>query len=927
MSTLKNIWGKARKTNLEGDLRLVHHPLICHLIDVAAVAEVFFEDVFSQYLRNQLQVIFSKNRETTKHWLMFIAGIHDLGKATPIFQSKVPELAENLHKIGLKTYSDNKYHSIISGELFYSHFKSGEYDFTIENNFLLNKLRYVIGGHHGVFPKAVNFIQITPDHLGNGLWKEAQSELIKILAEFCCLNGDDSLLSSYSDNLIESGRINALLVFIGGFISVVDWIGSNDYFFNFYSEFENADELKNEYFNLSRLRAKNAIEKIGWANWKYSNEKNRIIPFKEIFPFIKELRPLQKKIIDNLKNFSLPCLTIIEAPMGEGKTEAALYLEHYLEQNKELHGAYIALPTQATANQMFLRIKAFLIKIKQGLRVNLHLLHGNAVISDEYSQLKTNSKNFDIEESNIVADDWFTYRKRGLISPFGVGTIDQLLLSVLPIRHFFVRLFGLAGKIIIIDEVHSYDVYMSTILEWLLYWLRLLGSSVILLSATLPSFKRNSLIQQFNGQSIDINVPYPRITICSESGVIVENFDVALKKQGEESIKLMWVEEVKLPQKIEQIFKNGGRVAIICNKVRRAQDLFLKLKYLQKSGVEVDLLHSRFPFIQRDNIEKNLLEKYGKYKDHRISSLLLISTQIIEQSMDLDFDLMVSDLAPVDLLFQRMGRLHRHTHDKEGERVIRPKNLKRPEFWILKPNLNDAKIPKFTYPIYSRYILLKTFLYLWPVKQISIPDDLEKFIELVYSETVNIPEVLKSHHVQWYEKLERAKAKMEGSEEEKKLSAKYQLIPDPCDEDFFDDFAVYYEENTPEAQQSLQLKTRIIMPSIQLVCLYKLNDELYLDRDGTIKLDLTKVPLIQDAKNILNYSTRISNFQIFKYFMELSSSRPKSWKKNTLTRTLHYVILTKEEGSEDFFFETDKNKVFLKKKLGIYIEKKERQKN
>ena len=178
-----------------------------------------------------------------------------------------------------------------------------------------------------------------------------------------------------------------------------------------------------------------------------------------------------------------PGLVIIEAPMGEGKTEAAIYLADKWVTNRKQRGYYFALPTMATSDQMFGRVKAYLTKRYPSDSVNLMLLHGHASLSTEFEAIKDkfeirnvasddpNDKTFDSVNAGVVASEWFTSRKRGLLSPFGVGTIDQSLLAVLQTRHVFVRLFGLAHKTIIIDEVHAYDAYMSTLLERLLEWL------------------------------------------------------------------------------------------------------------------------------------------------------------------------------------------------------------------------------------------------------------------------------------------------------------------------------------------------------------------------------------------------------------------------------------------------------------------------
>lgn len=924
MNITKYIWGKAYKKEINGEKKHIYHPLICHLIDVAAVAEVFWDEIFSQSLKSYLTKLFSKNERLTKSWLIFLAGIHDIGKATPIFQSKISEFAKTLKKyFNLDTFSYKIFHSILSGEIFSQSLNSFLYQTNIPKN-LLNDLKYVIGGHHGRFPKTRYFRELIPDYLGDEKWKKIQYDLIKTLEDFCNLKDDKNYSSEKTGYILKRDEQIALLIFIAGFISIVDWIGSNEGFFEYFIEYNDLSELKKKYFPLSRTRAKIALKEIGWDNWKNLNENTSLLKFKEVFPFITETRPLQQVVIDNLENISTPSLIIIEAPMGEGKTEAAFYLEYYLEQLGSLQGAYIALPTQATANQMFNRVQEFLLKIKKGLRFNLHLLHGNAILSKEYEKLKTRSKNYDKEEeSNLVADEWFTYRKRGLISPFGVGTIDQILLSVLPLKHFFIRLFGLAGKTVIIDEVHSYDIYMSTIMEHLLYWLRLLGTNVILLSATLPSFKREKLIRKYYNKDIDLPiVPYPRITICDKNDVRSFTFNVKLKKQGNESVSIDWIEQSSILEKLTDSLKQGGRVAIICNTIRRAQDLYLQLKSLEREGINIDLLHSRFPQIRRSEIENKILEKYGKENDHCQSADLLISTQIIEQSLDLDFDLMISDLAPVDLLLQRMGRLHRHSYDKKNRPIQRPKSLKRPQFWIFQPELTEYAIPTLRYSIYSKYILFKTYLHLKTISNISIPDDLEPLIEEVYNDKSTLPIQFQNFKEIWEKELESEYKKQTRVEQDDRLTVEYKLLPEPSDEDFFNDFSVYLEENTREAQESLQSLTRITSPSVNLICLYNYKDNYYLDQEKTLFLDLKKKPDLDLAKMILDYMVRISHYQIFRYFFDKGNSIPSVWKKNRLVHNIHYVILEKNDDNE-FFFRVNQYNVFINKELGLYIKKEE----
>ncbi|GAI17071.1 unnamed protein product, partial [marine sediment metagenome] len=327
-----------------------------------------------------------------------------------------------------------------------------------------------------------------------------------------------------------------------------------------------------------------------------------------------------------------------------------------------------------------------------------------------------------------AAAEWFLPRKRGLLAPFGVGTIDQALLSVLQTKHYFVRLFGLAQKTVIIDEVHAYDMYMSTLLESLIAWLHALGSSVILLSATLPDNKRRALVRAYGGEpEILGSSTYPRIT--SVSGTVTQSFEFEASRYVELCIRHVGDGIDSLIDDLRHTLKDGGCVAIICNTVKRAQQTYAAIKQAGLvSPDELMLLHSRYPFEDRENREMAILRAFGK-KGIRPKRAILVATQIIEQSLDLDFDLMVTDLAPADLVIQRAGRIHRHDNH-------RPSAMAKPTLWIRMPDTDANGIPDLgaSAYVYEPYFLLLSYLQLRDRPAISLPDDIPTIIEKVYSE-------------------------------------------------------------------------------------------------------------------------------------------------------------------------------------------------
>src|SRR5690606_38955586 len=193
-------------------------------------------------------------------------------------------------------------------------------------------------------------------------------------------------------------------------------------------------------------------------------------------------RSLQIETEKAIGSVAAPSLIIIESTMGDGKTEAALLITEALAPRLGQAGLYIGLPTQATANQMFCRVQGFLER-NEAKRTNLQLVHGDAALSERFEGLKLRGICAEAD-ANVVAETWFCRSKRSLLANHAVGTVDQGLLGVLQTRHGFVRLFGLAGKTVILDEVHAYDTYTSELLDRLVAWLSVLGTTVVVLSAT-----------------------------------------------------------------------------------------------------------------------------------------------------------------------------------------------------------------------------------------------------------------------------------------------------------------------------------------------------------------------------------------------------------------------------------------------------------
>ena len=205
------------------------------------------------------------------------------------------------------------------------------------------------------------------------------------------------------------------------------------------------------------------------------------------------------------------------------------------------------------------------------------------------------------DDGNVLAAEWFTHRKRGLLAPFGVGTVDQILLAVLQTRHVFVRLFGLAHKTVIVDEVHAHDAYMSTLLERLLEWLAAMGTSVVLLSATLPRAKRESLVRAYAGSNVACageEAAYPRITVVT-GGRCLQTHAPASSRPP---VHVSWHSGgPRLGEELADALKNGGCAAVVCNTVGLRPGGLHVTEAVLSPGPGVGPFYARYPFGERDS--------------------------------------------------------------------------------------------------------------------------------------------------------------------------------------------------------------------------------------------------------------------------------------------------------------------------------------
>ena len=610
---------------------------------------------------------------------------------------------------------------------------------------------------------------------------------------------------------------------------------------------------------------------------------------------------------------------IIEAPMGLGKTEAALYAADFAMCREFARGMYIAMPTQATGNAMFKRVLGgYLRKRGHKGKLNLQLVHGDALLAKVTQHVKEGETrefkpNGSGEEGDVEAQSWFTARKRPLLSPFGVGTIDQNLLSVLQTKHWFVRLFGLAGKVVIFDEVHAYDAYMSTILERLLQWLAEVDCTVILLSATLPESKRESLARAYSGRDDIEYKRYPRITIAHprqfpdrETNIAPICAEIPSEEAHAIDVTFATTDLSSLSADLSRQLEQGGCAAVICNTVKRSIEVYRHL-IANLEDTECTLFHARTLKMWRRGREEEVLRKFGKrdpqeketggyfVNPDRPHRAVLVATQVIEQSLDLDFDLMISEIAPIDLLLQRSGRLHRHKRRRPG-------GLETPRFTVLCDIGTDGAPPesfgKSIEYIYDRYVLLRTLLALRGREKFEVPADIEPLVEAVYGETDS------ANRDDWAKALEKAKEQMEFKWAESNKAARRLLISkpkDPCDliEEFNDRLS---DDEDPEVHRTVRAATREGDPSMTVVML---------PADMTILNN----PGVPEVRELLDHGAKLGHPGVFNTMLT-EGEQPREWARNAHLRHARLLRLDKENRGRvgNYLLTVDE-------KLGIVIEK------
>lgn len=770
-----SVWGKTDRT---GKSAVGWLPLWRHLADTAAVAQRLWVSWLSPAVVRHIAAGLPGGPDDGLILLTWLAGIHDIGKATPAFACQAPMLVERMRHRGLDFHTD----LINADRRLAPHATAGH---VILVDWLRDEQGWddgsdyavVVGGHHGVPPtdEGIRAVNVRRYLLGDGAWTDVQRELLAWMAD---RTGAKERLADWRDSRLPQ-PVQAILT---GLVIMADWIASNEEYFPYELTASEAERVEDAWQTLDLP--------VPWTAREAPSTVDDVFAARFDLPVGATPRPVQRTVAGQAESMSLPGMMIVEAAMGEGKTEAALAAVEILSRRCGASGCFVALPTRATSDAMFKRVLGWLTRLPDADTAHgdrdIMLAHGKSAFNPEYDRLKWKSLpsgiGIDDGGADVGVHQWLAGRKRAMLSSFVVGTIDQLLFAALRSKHLVLRHLGLAGKVVVIDEAHAYDVYMSTFLDRTLEWLGAYGVPVIVLSATLPAARRAQMMEAYDdgrlgppppltwrdrgrpkvdvyaGLRTDLRYPLVTASTPQRGGVSCASGDSGRRIE----VKLEPLDDdlAGLTELLRDRLSAGGCALVVRNTVARVQETAAVLR--QTLDLPVSVAHSRF--MARDRATKDiwLRDTFGPPGEaHRPHRHVVVASQVAEQSLDIDFDLLVTDLAPVDLMLQRIGRLHRH------QRPDRPAHLTPATCYVTGADwtMTPPKPVSGSRRVYQEAALLRGAAvvnrYLTGDEALRLPDDIAPLTQAAYGEAVIAPE---SWHTAIAEADEKAAAQRTAKE-------------------------------------------------------------------------------------------------------------------------------------------------------------------
>ncbi|WP_258308922.1 HD domain-containing protein [Streptomyces sp. NWU339] len=853
------MWGKSRGL----DPGLPPYPLIRHLLDAAAMALHLWDVYLSQNQRVRIAdgMGLAGELERARAVVGLCAGLHDLGKLSEFqFCSRHGSQYLSAELSGDRmTMSVERFGHDVAG-LQGAKAVLAELGFAADGDLrAAERLAEVIGGHHGRFHRIED--GIAPAFLGGAAWARQRNAHAAVVHE--------SLGEPEAPEVFKASAA----VLVTGVVILADWLVSQeDYLRGRQRGLESvlADHFKRSQQDAPRLLAEAGLARVGLQRKGFA----------EAYGIQGEPNPLQRSVMDELREAVGEArrggIFLVTAAPGDGKSETALEAERVLSEAFGTQGYAFLLPTMATSDQMHGRVAKTLLR-QSGEDAGLTLVHSMAWLNSAYADEDLDAQSVltcdgdELGEGNRRAEAdmrpqrWLRGPKRPLLAQFAVGTIDQALMAVLPVRHNALRLLALSGKTFVVDEAHAYDPYMQVLLGRLLNWLGAYGVPVVLLSATLPASVSDQLIKEYlkgaghktralGGRTFP--APYPGwLYVDGESGRATQISPARRYEQSRARVMELGVvvepvvhgsgvgaraRQAVIERLLTPLSKGeGGTALVVCNTVGDAQDTYLRLrerfdKRSHEQGGIVQLLHARFPGDVREARTREVTEGLGR-EGPRPLRRIVVATQVVEQSLDLDADIVISDLAPLSLLLQRAGRCWRHENhwarhgypDGRG----RPGWASGPRLVVLDPIVGGGKTPQQWGEVYSEHLLATTSRTLAGIEGgiISVPGDVQGLVEAVHGNNEDFD---------WNNpggSETKAWTAHRGKEMAERSMAALLAVPRALSVRALHDL-----HDLPGEEDEWEVSTRLGADSVRLLCAY-------VQEDGRVTLDLGGEQLLPHA--------------------------------------------------------------------------------
>ncbi|MFE9387570.1 CRISPR-associated helicase Cas3' [Streptomyces sp. NPDC007025] len=759
--------------------------------DSAAVAGLLWDWWLPVSVRRLIASGLPGGEADARSLVVWLAGVHDIGKATPAFACQVEQLAGRMREQGLEMRSreamggDRRLapHGL-AGQVLLGEWLEERFGWPVRQ---CGQFTVAVGGHHGVPPEhgQVRALEDRGDLLrapgAERVWRRVQEELLEACAaEFGVLGRLEGWRGVRLPQPVQ--------VLLGAVVIVSDWIASNPELFPYFPQGagrSHEERVAAAWRGLSLPRP--------WSPPEPAESAQELLASRFGLPAGARVRPVQEAAVELARSLEEPGLMVIEAPMGEGKTEAALAAAEIVAGRSGGGGVLFALPTMATGNAMFPRLLEWLRRLpgEGGACLSVQLVHAKAALNEDLDDLvewgaRIAAVESDAEEgaawrpsravwsceARLVAHTWLRGRKKAMLSSFVAGTIDQLLFAGLKSRHLALRHLAVAGKVVVIDEAHAYDTYMSVYLDRVLSWLGAYRVPVVVLSATLPAGRRRELAEAYAGSgaieggggfdAVGECGEYPLLTAVAPGGVPVMRRPAVSGRGAEVAVECLEDDLDALADRVGAELADGGCALVVRNTVGRVLEAAGVLRARFGAG-SVTVAHSCFLDLDRAANDAWLLERFGppgKAAGRPVGPHVVVASQVAEQSLDVDFDLLVTDLCPVDLLLQRIGRLHRHPRPDAGQGQ-RPERLRRARCLITGADWS-GEVPRpvrGSVAVYGAWGLLRSAAVLWPWlvgerAAVRVPEDISPLVQAAYGQGPVGPE-------SWAQDLAEARARFE----------------------------------------------------------------------------------------------------------------------------------------------------------------------